>query len=211
MKVRYTLLFVLLFASLSAFAGPQIGVLDPTCNQSSGFTNIFNIGDPLNITPNANGGGVFTFCNLTGQTWSSARFTAQDVFGFTAQTWIYGYPFNTKHDVTCSPGTAADRPFTACVVQIDPNDKTAGNAGSIFMTFFNISNPPDGVESGHSMTVTLNTGFCLSNCGSNSGDWTKNGVPVPLVGSVVHAPEPAGLMLLASGIMGLGLMRRKIH
>jgi len=220
MRLWWAVLMIVLGTGLSAFAGsPQIGILDPACTSSSGFTNIFSVNDPLNITPTSNGGGTFTFCNLTGQTWSSVRFTAEDVFGFSDQTWVYGYPFNPSPAfITCSPGTAAqhpDRPYSACVVEIKQNDTTAGSQGTVFMTFFNADTPPDGVHSGFSMTVTLNANFCepsnTNTCNSNTGDWTHDGAPVPLTGKVflTSVPEPAGVMLLGSGLVGLAFLVRK--
>src|SRR4051812_14953480 len=103
MKYRFIMLFAVLLASLSAFAGPQIGILDPACDADSGFTNIFtNNPGALSITPNANGGGTFTFCNLSGATWSSVLFTAED----------FGFPFQiySPND----PGNIPINPYIAC-------------------------------------------------------------------------------------------------
>lgn len=222
MKSRWLVLVLafLVFGSLSAFAGPQIGVLDPTCNSNT--TGVIHV-DNSSVNPDntvtlpsitsINGGGTFTYCNQTQLYWTQVDFSTSNFLGLTPQTWSNGDPTPSDPNmVQCDVGSGDQQSFLHCTVTVTSN--------KISIDFFGVEGTPGqgndilGVRNNHTMTVTLNTNYCLTgvnNC-TNDGEWLdKNGDPITLAGSAngVPAPEPASLLLLATGISSLLLRQRK--
>jgi hypothetical protein len=222
MKARWAVALVFLIAgsAVSAFAGPTIGVLDPTCNKNT--TGVIKVDDTFVHADNTvslpsitsvNGGGTFTFCNLTQLYWTQVNFSVNNFLGLTPQTWNLGDPTPSDPNmIQCSVGSGDTQSFLHCSVVVTQN--------SISMDFFGTDGAPGqgndilGVRNNHTMTVTLNNGYCItgvSECTDNGGWKDGSGNPITVAGAAngIPAPEPASLVLLGAGLASMLLRQRK--
>ena len=224
MRTRWVvvLLALTLGSAISAFAGsPTMGVLDPSCNKNTpgviDVDNSFVNGSHVTLPSltSINGGGTFTYCNLTQLYWTQVDFNTSNFGGFASGVWTFNGSASdpTGTPIACNAGFGqSDQSFLQCTVTI--------TSTSVDINFSGVNGSPGqgndilGIRNNHTMTVTLNTGYCqtgVNGC-QNGGDWVNpNGGPITLAGSAngVPAPEPASLLLLGTGIGAVLLRQRK--
>ncbi|MGH9523361.1 MAG: PEP-CTERM sorting domain-containing protein, partial [Terriglobales bacterium] len=224
-------LLAMLTASISAFAGsPQIGVLDPLCTPINGFPThydfaVTNVGANGSVqlpsfSPNSNGGGSFSFCNLTNQYWTHVSWDIPNVFSAPAQVYDSRSANNpTDPAVQCDPGSGSTQAFLYCMVTVTSTD--------IKMSFFGAAGDGDnnlddfigglvtglGILPFHTMEVSLNSNYCVRNC-PDGGNWfDSTGQPLTNLkfnGTVNSTPEPSSWLLLASAAtLFIGGVRKK--
>ena len=150
--------------------------------------------DPQNITritgtsfsfdSDKNGGGVFTFQNESGVTWTSLDFFVTLPIGET---------------ISCSPSPF----FSLC----EQSSKSNGNGTAVYDIGFDIvdsKEDPNGIPSGQIFSIDLNNGTI------DCGDWGPNN-PFDVSINGASIPEPASLLLFGGGclIAGIAVSRRR--
>lgn len=199
MKTRWAVLIfvVVLFGSLSAFAGPTIIIGDPSCsswNTSNGpIKDVTNL-NSFSFSTNDIGGGYFGFCNKTGQQWTSVDFK---------------FLSNSLPTIFCNSDVYQHCDITAITGGFDIlfHDPVNPNSNS----------DPGGIPDGHFLAINMNspsstcTPSATNPCNGNGGDWPDD---LTVYGgtnqsATIPTPEPATAILLTSGTAALWFRRRR--
>lgn len=194
MRMRWVVLLaaIVVGCSLSAFAGPQIGIGDPSCNSwdyTLGPLINVNTSNQFNITTNLVGGGFFGVCNQTGVIWNTVDIK------FIAGSF-------TPNDITC----------TSTVFDVCDKSETNGVIDLFFyITQTNSNGDSGGIPKNQVMTINL-----YSNCNPETTTCTQGEWPADFTlyggtntDAVIPTPEPVSLALLGTGMIGLLLRRRR--
>jgi PEP-CTERM motif len=203
MAKRLVLLFFVLALTVAASA-TKIQVSEPICNPATdpntigpaALQNGFNAIGPIN------GGGSFTFCNGTGESWTNLIIA------------IKTDPSITPADVTCpsfdpghDPNNTAQLAFIACQVK----SPSPGNLDVLLFGTINVPGFPifPGVPDSHSFTIDFS---CPNGACAGPPLWPEGtvsrGFPDFKSDQLPTVPEPASLVLLGSGVLAV-IARRK--
>jgi hypothetical protein len=180
------------------------GASDPLVGSTISVTSL------VGINTYANSGVTATCVSCT------LNFTTGGLTGTTANSWTFGGGAGSSISIVGGvdfPGATPDIPATTLMSGTFGNATvtTLGSGGFSIVgsSFFNTGNATlegfYGVASGYLLGGNFNIGLIAS--GAPPGAFTSSSV---LSGDLVStAPEPGTLLLLGSGLVGLGLLGRK--
>jgi PEP-CTERM motif len=190
------LLLLLMGSSVLAYADgvpvdPRMDVSDPSCGEISPCTPIEGTSFPF--TSNNNGGGFFTFQNVSGTDWTSLLVETGSI------------PFNVPADtVTCVTNA-----FLSCQVF-----DLAGGVTAMYFSGVNSDSDfgPFGILNNSVFTVNLNdlVDGVPNTDPKGSGGWGLGRDFTATANAPSPVPEPATLTLLGIGIAAL-LSKNKLH
>jgi len=211
---RRVLLFLFVVVLSSAAFASRVVVQEPICGTTPGAIDV----GPLALTQGfnpigpVNGGGSYTFCNDTGQNWTTLLLVV-DAPGITPADVVC-----PSYNPTGDPNNTAQLAFSTCIVESDhPNNIDITLFGT---TPANRTHPPifPGIPNGYEFTINFNCTDAQSatgQCGPdpNKQDWPADshslGLPNFNGNLPPQLPEPSSLLLLGSGITALIARRRR--
>jgi hypothetical protein len=199
--VRRFLLLMCVLALTAAASATRIQVSEPACNPNDISVGATALQNGFNTIGPVNGGGSFSFCNNTGQSWTNLVIA------------IHTDPSITQADVTCpsynqqtDPTNSAHLAFLSCVV-FNPSP---GNLDVVLQGTLNFGNMPPvfpGIPNGSEFTIDFNCPVSDSGIQECNGpqDWPpgtiSEGFPnFDPTKTLPTVPEPASVVLLATGL-----------
>jgi hypothetical protein len=203
--VRRLLLLMCVLALTAAASATRIQVSEPACTPNDISIGATALQNGFNAIGPINGGGSFSFCNNTGQSWTDLVIA------------IHTDPSITSGDVTCpmyspqtDPNNTAGLAFSTCIVY----NPSPGNLDVVLFGTANVGMPPVflGIPNGDEFTIDFNCDLDEGQCQSPQ-DWppgtVAEGFPnYNLTTTLPTVPEPASIMLLATGLAVVWRRRR---
>jgi hypothetical protein len=192
------LLLMCVLALTAAASATRIQVSEPACNPNDVSIGATALQNGFSTIGPINGGGSFSFCNNTGQSWTDLVIA------------IHTIPSITKNDVTCpsynmqtDPNNTAGLAFAACVVY----NPSPGNLDVVLEGVLNFGNMPPvfpGIPNGSEFTIDFNCNQDNQTC-LGPQDWPPGTVAEGFPnfnpnGTLPTIPEPASVVLLATGL-----------
>jgi hypothetical protein len=191
------MMLLCVLALTAAASATRIQVSEPACNPNDVSIGATALQNGFNAIGPINGGGSFSFCNNTGQSWTNLVIA------------IHTDPSITQQDVTCpgynpqtDPNNMAGLAFSTCVIY----NPSPGNLDIVLEGVLDFAGMPPvfpGIPNGDEFTIDFNCdkGECVG-----PQDWPTDTVaegfpnynltdPLPTV------PEPASILLLGSGLV----------